>query len=101
MFNRISPTFCKCGIIWEKPCECPENILNRFSDYLYEKHNSRIFYFETFKDWIHSEFNNPESSNHDQLMQKVHNDELIQKVLNLEGIIEIGDSAYKTPYETC
>ena len=29
------------------------------------------------------------------------NDELIQKVLNLEDVIEIGDSAYKTPYETC
>lgn len=80
--DRISPTFCKCGIPWELPCRCPESVLERFS----HEHGYQRFYFEDLNNWVLSEFG-------------AYDNAIIQSVLNLDGIIELGDSAYQSPYE--
>ena len=77
----ISPTVCKCGIFWELPCKCPESVLERFT----LSHGYRRFYFEDLKYWVATEFGLPD-------------DAIVQSVLNLDGIIELGDSAYQPPY---
>lgn len=77
---------CDCGVPWELPCKCPEKILERFSDYHFEKHGTQCFYYEDFYSWIVGEFGLGEAS-------------LVNDVLNLNGVEELGDSAYKTPYE--
>jgi len=74
---------CKCGMPWEEPCKCPENILERFSIGL----PNQIFYYETLGRWVIELYGEADAVG------------IINDVLNVEGVIEIGDSAYKTPYE--
>ncbi len=77
-----SPTVCACGIPWEWPCKCPESVLERFTI----DHGYQCFYFEDLKYWVATEFGYADDS-------------IVQSVLNLDGIIELGDSAYQSPYE--
>ena len=83
----ISPTVCECGIPWEEMCQCPEHILEYFSDYHADKTNSPVFYYEDILKWL--------TTNYGETTAK----DLINDVLNLEGVVELGDSMYLTPYE--
>ena len=80
--DRLSPTVCRCGVPWELPCKCPESVLERLTTY----HGSQCFYFEDFKKWVVAEFGTPDN-------------DIIQSTLNLDGIVELGDSAYQSPFE--
>lgn len=83
IINIFNPNTCDCGIPWEKLCQCPENILESFS----LEFKQKIFYYEDFAKWMENRYS------------KENCRKLINDVLNLEGVQEIGDSAYKTPYE--
>ncbi len=80
--HKISPTVCKCGIPWESPCRCPEDVLERFT----HEHGGSVFYFTDLNNWVFLEFS-------------TYDNDIIQSVLNIDGVIELGDSAYQSPYE--
>ena len=84
-------TFCRCGVPYEFACKCPEDVLERFSAQL--PLGQRIFYIGDFIAWMDKEFGEVEKD------FGVSLEELINTVLNLDGVEEIGDSAYKTPFE--
>lgn len=90
--HRISPTVCKCGTPWALPCKCPENVLERFTN----DRTSRCFYFEELKRWVVAEFGSADEST----IQKALNiEDIVQSVLNLDGVVELGDGAYQSPFE--
>ena len=81
-----NPTFCKCGEMWEHPCKCPENILERFI----EQHGKKKFTHNDLCKWVQSEF---KDCNDLQLKAIVHT------IVNIGGVEYLGNSIYKTPYE--
>ena len=50
------------------------------------EHGGQCFYFTDFNNWVFLEFG-------------MYDNDIIQSVLNLDGVIELGDSAYQSPYE--
>lgn len=82
--TTVNPTFCACKELWENPCKCPESIMERFSVEVVNSH--RVFYFADFEKWMIKEFG-------------TYDTDLGNQVLSLEGVEEIGDIGYKTPYE--
>lgn len=73
---------CDCGEPWELPCRCPERLIEEFT--VYNKYH--VFYYTNFADWMLERFGELDQG-------------LINDCLNLEGIIELGDSAYQSPFE--
>jgi hypothetical protein len=84
LFYKLNPHTCKCGVVWEMPCECPEIILENFSKTLGK---NRFFYFELLEKWLQAKFNIKNVNKH------------VQSVLNLNGVTECGYNGYITPYE--
>jgi hypothetical protein len=82
--RKPDPSYCACGELWEFPCKCPENVLERFSETVLSA--NRAFYFDTFREWMIAEFGKYDA-------------DLCNTVLNLEGVVELGTDMYRTPYE--